>query len=92
MYDINDPKWRSSKAGRAAYATYVRGIEKKEAPQEIVDEFHRGNKGDMFKIWAKNGGDWLETCYVTGLKTRTINSTDSVHKLWSKAEIQRSSF
>ncbi len=88
MYDVNDPRWRYTKPGRAAYATFARGIKRSEAPPETGEEFNRGNKGDLFKGWARNGGDWLETCYAVGLRTRTVDLTSNQHKLWSKAEIQ----
>ena len=86
-FDINDPAWRSSKDGKAAYARAVRSM-KAEAPKEVIEEFDRGRKGELFKLWMKHAGDWMEVCYTTGLRIRTNESADSQYRLWSRAEIE----
>ena len=87
--DPDDPAWRASADGKAAYARFVRGITGKRAsaPPEITEEFERGNKTGIFKSWLEKGGDWLEVCYSTGLKVRSKDSTSSSHALFSRKEI-----
>ncbi len=85
--DWTDPRWRSSKAGRACYAKFGRD-KNKQAPKEIHEEFDRNRQGELFKLWVKNDGNWLEICYETGIKTRNIESTNSKYRLQSRSEIE----
>ena len=82
----HDPRWRSTKAGKASYAKFQRD-KQKTAPTEVHDNFDRKQQGELFKLWIKNAGDWMEVCYETGIKTRDTQSSNSVYKLVSKAEI-----
>ena len=87
-FDLDDPLWRSSPAGRAAYAKFGRDKKKDGCPEEVVSEFDRvgGKKGDLFKLWVKHAGDWLEVCYSSGLRVRTNDSAESMYKLWTRKD------
>ena len=89
-FDLDDPLWRSSPAGRAAYAKFGRDKKKDGCPEEVVNEFDRvgGKKGDLFKLWVKHAGDWLEVCYSSGLRVRTNDSAESMYKLWTRKDIE----
>ena len=62
VLDPSDPKWRSSREGRAAYAQFRRKAESSTEPPpvEILKAYYGVDggisKGDLFKIWHEKGG------------------------------------
>jgi hypothetical protein len=56
--EFDDPEWRLSPAGKAAYARFGRALTStvNPPPPEVVTSFAAGNKGELFKLWLTKGG------------------------------------
>ena len=57
--------------------------------QQVKDAFTKAtmSKTTLFQIWQEKKGDWMEVCFSTGLKIRTINNTESKHHLVTRAQL-----